>query len=480
MIVFFFKQKTAYEIAQRLVGSEMCIRDRLDKVNKEIEELEAKIEAERKKQLDQRTGWADDKSSVISNTVATRPENRKSDDIKRKIKSQEYKLDKLKQRYNQTIAQNKQLKDQIDALRRERVIFDKIYKNLESELKQKKKIMSEKIEKAEESYLERHFGNLHLMEAKEKAKNERKEFEEEWKKIEAKIEESKKVYDYPKHNEENKIAEMKKADQNAFKDLRAEEEKQRKALDQTMKELTEIEKNIDKLKKETNIGSIEEIVKAFKEYEDTNASLSKHVSDLNSDLSKIEKQIADTKREIDQYKGAGLMGEDPGKEQVDAELASKIEDTSKKIDFYQKKYDDTMKTISALKVGIKNIYDNIKCKEDDPEEKEDKAVLEITESNMLFFLGAIEERTNEILQMYDLCKSKGTAKIAGEANEQLVSANVDLKEVQEKTEKLKPGLEAIEFTDNIPDQKELMQKIEQHFKEKGIINQHRLNEHFTI
>ena len=46
----------------------------------------------------------------------------------------------------------------------------------------------------------------------------------------------------------------------------------------------EIEQNIDKLKKETNIGSIEEIVKAFKEYEDTNASLSKHVSDLNTDV----------------------------------------------------------------------------------------------------------------------------------------------------------------------------------------------------
>jgi hypothetical protein len=27
-VVFFFKQKTAYEIGVRLVGSEMCIRDR--------------------------------------------------------------------------------------------------------------------------------------------------------------------------------------------------------------------------------------------------------------------------------------------------------------------------------------------------------------------------------------------------------------------------------------------------------------------
>ena len=28
-LFFFFKQKTAYEIGVRLVGSEMCIRDRL-------------------------------------------------------------------------------------------------------------------------------------------------------------------------------------------------------------------------------------------------------------------------------------------------------------------------------------------------------------------------------------------------------------------------------------------------------------------
>ena len=29
-VVFFFKQKTAYEMLRSLVGSEMCIRDSLD------------------------------------------------------------------------------------------------------------------------------------------------------------------------------------------------------------------------------------------------------------------------------------------------------------------------------------------------------------------------------------------------------------------------------------------------------------------
>ncbi len=32
-IIFFFKQKTAYEISLGLVGSEMCIRDRTTRVS---------------------------------------------------------------------------------------------------------------------------------------------------------------------------------------------------------------------------------------------------------------------------------------------------------------------------------------------------------------------------------------------------------------------------------------------------------------
>ena len=35
-LLFFFKQKTAYEIGVRLVGSEMCIRDRLKSKQKQI------------------------------------------------------------------------------------------------------------------------------------------------------------------------------------------------------------------------------------------------------------------------------------------------------------------------------------------------------------------------------------------------------------------------------------------------------------
>jgi hypothetical protein len=82
-----------------------------------------------------------------------------------------------------------------------------------------------------------------------------------------------------------------------------------------------------------------------------------------------------------------------------------------------------MKTINALKIGIKNIYESIGCGKDTAEETN-----MITESNMLNYLGVIEERTNEILQMYDLCKNKLNGKQNTEANEQKDNAKVDLNE----------------------------------------------------
>ena len=39
-MVFFFKQKTAYEIASCLVGSEMCIRDRIPSVKYDLDPAE--------------------------------------------------------------------------------------------------------------------------------------------------------------------------------------------------------------------------------------------------------------------------------------------------------------------------------------------------------------------------------------------------------------------------------------------------------
>lgn len=50
--------------------------------------------------------------------------------------------------FNEALANNKRLRDEIDSLRRERVVFDNIYKKMERELTEKKKEMANIIEVA--------------------------------------------------------------------------------------------------------------------------------------------------------------------------------------------------------------------------------------------------------------------------------------------------------------------------------------------
>ena len=72
--------------------------------------------------------------------------------LQKQIKILENRLDKANQKFNETISVNKELKLVIDSLRKERVIFDNLYKKLECELQEKRKKMADIIEKANNAY----------------------------------------------------------------------------------------------------------------------------------------------------------------------------------------------------------------------------------------------------------------------------------------------------------------------------------------
>merc|ERR1712227_996865 len=75
--------------------------------------------------------------------------------ISKQIRILENRLDKALVKFNEALAHNKQLRETIDDLRRERVVFDNIYKKLEKELQEKKKQMANIIELSTLSYEQR-------------------------------------------------------------------------------------------------------------------------------------------------------------------------------------------------------------------------------------------------------------------------------------------------------------------------------------
>jgi hypothetical protein len=64
-----------------------------------------------------------------------------------------------------------------------------------------------------------------------------------------------------------------------------------------------------------------------------------------------------------------------------------------------------MKTINALKIGVSSIFERIGCNTETVPDLIGSTG--VSESNMMHYLGVIEQRTNEVLQMYAACQAKG-------------------------------------------------------------------------
>jgi len=75
--------------------------------------------------------------------------------LDKQIRILENRLEKANQKFNESIANNKKLREEIDNLRRERVIFDNIYQKLEKELHDRRKEMADIIETANSAYEDR-------------------------------------------------------------------------------------------------------------------------------------------------------------------------------------------------------------------------------------------------------------------------------------------------------------------------------------
>ena len=122
--------------------------------------------------------------------------------VDKQIKILENRLDKALVKFNEALAQNKALRTEIDNLRRERVVFDQIYKKLEKELTEKKKEMARIIEISNKAYEARDAAQSEMSALKSQADKEQEDFEREWKELGKMIEQDRKMKEFMKKERE--------------------------------------------------------------------------------------------------------------------------------------------------------------------------------------------------------------------------------------------------------------------------------------
>jgi len=360
-----------------------------------IQELDKQMEIMHKKIWDQR--------QKMGGINASRENNQA---IAKQIQILENRLDKALKRYNEALANNKRLRENIDNLRRERLVYDQIYKKLEKELAEKKKEMARIIEISNKAYEARDAAQSEMSALKSQADKEQQDFEQEWKELGKMIEQDRKMKDFMKKEREKLSQQEHRGDMTVEQEQSLKKKvlrgnwgiaKDKASIHASMEKVQSYEEAFAKIQAATGISDIDELVTTFINAEDQNFALFNYVNELNGECEKLEEQIADIKAEIEKYKGQGL-NTDNQRKKILKDLEDRLARTEAKAEQYEKKYEAAMKTVNALKAGIQSIFNKIGC--NTPANMEMLGNEGVTEANMMQYLGIIEQRTNEILQLY--------------------------------------------------------------------------------
>jgi len=366
---------------------------KIGKITGNIDEVKQNIKA----QQDEILEWAG--RSGVAN--AAKDSNMQ---IQKQIRQLENRLEKALIKFNEAIAHNKSLREEIDGLRRERVVFDSIYKKLEKELDHKKKEMANIIEISNSAYESRDQAQQEMQALKKQLEEEQAAFEEEWKDLGRIIEadRARKASRTKQVEEIGQRGEMSVAEEQGMKKQLIKGTwaiaRDKASMHVQAEKVQTYEEAFARIMDATNIHSIDELVDTFINAEDKNFTLFNFVNELTSDIEKLEEQIGEIKSEVDKYRGQDVNS-DHQRKKILKDLEEKLGRTETKAEQFDAKFAQSTKILSSLKDGIHAIFTNIGCNMSGVSEV--LGTGGVTEGNIMTYLGLIEQRTNEMLSMYN-------------------------------------------------------------------------------
>ena len=183
--------------------------------------------------------------------------------------------------------------------------------------------------------------------------------------------------------------------------------KDKAALTLSQDKVEAYEAAFSKIQAATGIQNIDELVDKFIKAEDKNFAMFSHVNKLAAEADHMEQSIGDIRAEIEKYKGKTNSTENQRK-RILKDLEAKLEKAEHKADHYDSKYKEAMSVVTLLKKGVETLFTQIGCYTEGFAEMLGNQG--VTDSNIMQYLGIIEQRTNEILQMYHAAKKTGSAK----------------------------------------------------------------------
>ncbi|KAL0239020.1 hypothetical protein PCE1_004711 [Barthelona sp. PCE] len=334
--------------------------------------------------------------------------NKKDDDaILRQIEILESRLNKATIKFNSALTQNRTMREDIDSLRRERVVYDDVYSNLERKLQSIESVMADIIQDSNESYDLRAQYQQQLQELKTDTEKETQQFDTEWKELNRLIEQDRRLrevlqmkVDSDSEDEGDGSVEKKRA-------VNKHRPKGSPHLGQQFAEerITNYEQAFERIKEATGVRDVEDLVIKFIQSEDKNFSLFNHLNDINSQIEGLQNRIGEKKDEIEELLSKQNEKESESSNAIQ-KLTTEINEKDRRVVDYQRDISRARKeldyVINDLKIYLEKVCD-YKCQQNaNPAFRQQIRVSyhldeNITTDSVLKIFGVLEHDLNDLL-----------------------------------------------------------------------------------
>jgi hypothetical protein len=347
--------------------------------------------------------------------------------IQKQIHILENRLDKSLIKFNEAISHNKSLRDKIDDLRRERVVFENIYRKMERELQDRKKHMAEIIEVSNQSYEQRDTFQMEVAAIEQANRKEQEEFEEQMATLGRLLDTELQLpapgsglltrakslsgiaaaaTGSPSGKTGTMRGSLSRGALGSSKDLDAEGGDKGPLEIDFHERAQNFEEAFNKIKAATGITEVDELVRTFIKNEEHNFSLFNYVNEQNNEIEKYEEQIQQLREE--ELRFTQESGNDVNQhKEILKDLESKLQASETMAEKYEQRCQDLQRITESLKRGMQSIFSKFDFSEEDGAPPP-----VVTEVNMVHNLGLIEQKANQLLQHYNQVRSLLQAPVA--------------------------------------------------------------------
>ncbi|XP_066528180.1 coiled-coil domain-containing protein 114 isoform X2 [Hoplias malabaricus] len=311
----------------------------------------------------------------------------------------ENKLDRALVRFNEQLAKNSQLREELETLRMERVRFQQLHHRLEKELQDIRQEIGDVIGMSTAAYDARVEAQSKIMLMKEKAVKDLAQYNAEVKELERIIAHERRLKEFMTIKCNERSSQENTCDLSHKQEM--QEQQRADSGEEALETLEEVFKKIQEVTSEENLDIM---ITKFIQTEDKNFALFNYVNEQNTQAEALREQITQIKEEMEKFRVESLQ-----QEQKHHTALNEMQEQQRDAEAQALEYEDQATAISKIldqiKTGVNSLFNKIDC---------DRAVVEdmlgsstgIRDNNIMTYLSLVEQRANELLTVQAFVNSK--------------------------------------------------------------------------